>query len=280
MVSESTIVLQRLRLRAALRQARQHRGWTQQTAAEQVGWSKAKIVRIELGSMGMSRADLRALASAYGVTDADRIAQWERWVSASRRQPLEPFSDVLRRGFMEYVALEGVAVRIRQFHPMVVPGLLQTRRYAEYLIDTLAAKDTPREARDRQLAARLARQQILHTPHPPRIQILVDESVLHREATDPAILPEQLEHLYELARLPHMDMRVIPATRGLHQAVTGPFTIVDLPDDLIGGSWVYIEGAHAKTALQDDAADVGHYTDVFTRLHDHGIALEETGAAP
>jgi transcriptional regulator with XRE-family HTH domain len=60
-------VVQRLRLRAGLRQARQEAGLTQEDVAHAMDWSLSKIIRIENGAVGISTNDLAALLSLYNI---------------------------------------------------------------------------------------------------------------------------------------------------------------------------------------------------------------------
>ncbi|GIG87116.1 hypothetical protein Pen02_20520 [Plantactinospora endophytica] len=48
------------------------------------------------------------------------------------------------------------------------------------------------------------------------VSAVLDESVLRRPVGGPALMRGQLKHLGELLRRPNVDVRVLPATVGLH----------------------------------------------------------------
>ncbi len=62
----------------------------------------------------------------------------------------------------------------------VVPGLLQTDEYARAVIEVGADISAPHIIQ-RRLALRMARQAVLTREPPPRLSVVLDESVLHRE---------------------------------------------------------------------------------------------------
>jgi transcriptional regulator with XRE-family HTH domain len=59
----------RLRLRVQLVRLRMGVGLSQQQVAGEMGWSTAKVMRIEAGSVGVSRDDLISLLGLYQVND-------------------------------------------------------------------------------------------------------------------------------------------------------------------------------------------------------------------
>lgn len=78
------------------------------------------------------------------------------------------------------------------------------------------------------LTGRMERQAILvrDDPPPPRVWALLDEQILHRDIAGPAAMADQMEHLAELARMPGVNVQVIPADRP-HPGLMGAFVIAD-----------------------------------------------------
>ena len=68
-------LVQRRRLRAELKKARQESGLTQEQVAGEMVWSLSKIIRIEAMSSdsGISANDLKALLRLYGVKDPEKV---------------------------------------------------------------------------------------------------------------------------------------------------------------------------------------------------------------
>lgn len=70
--NNSSPLVQRRRLRAELRRARQDAGQTQEQVAAALDWSRSKIIRIETGAVNISTDDLKALLSFYDTVDPGR----------------------------------------------------------------------------------------------------------------------------------------------------------------------------------------------------------------
>jgi Domain of unknown function (DUF5753) len=111
----------------------------------------------------------------------------------------------------------------------VVPGLLQTERYARAILSTGvgATEDEIEEL----VAARMERQRILERDHPPELWVILDEGVLRRPVGGSDVMREQLIHLGEMARRPHVVVQVIPLGAGGHQGLNGgAFVVADFED--------------------------------------------------
>lgn len=79
---DSSPMVQRRRLRAELRRARQDAGETQEQVAAAMDWSLSKLSRIETGSTDISTSDLKALLYHYKIADPIRIEQLIALVNA------------------------------------------------------------------------------------------------------------------------------------------------------------------------------------------------------
>lgn len=102
---------------------------------------------------------------------------------------------------------ERASVRVRNFQPTVVPGLLQTTEYARHVLSRAdVTGDTDVAAA---LAVRLERQAILHEPG-RRFEFLIPESVLWATLPTPGAMVAQHERLVEAAGLPSIDLAIRP----------------------------------------------------------------------
>ena len=99
-----------------------------------------------------------------------------------------------------YIGLEGGAASIRNFEPVVVPGLLQTADYAREIFRNGPIELDPDEV-ERLLEVRLARQEILARDERPRLWAVIDEAVIHRVVGSVGVMRGQLRHLVESAQL-------------------------------------------------------------------------------
>jgi transcriptional regulator with XRE-family HTH domain len=233
MVSESPAVARR-RLRLALRRAREASGLTQGQVAESLEWSLSKVNRIENGDVTVSSTDLRALLGLLGIDNpeaAERMTQDAR-VSRQRGWWDQPrYREHVTSGTIQLLQFESEATAIRSFQPTVIPGLLQTRGYAETILNHWV-NQLPDESRTARLEIRMQRRaHVIERPDPPMYLGVLDESILHRAYGGAKVMAEQLEELAGYLDNPSVIIRVLPLADAGVTAMTGPFTVFDLGDE-------------------------------------------------
>jgi uncharacterized protein DUF5753 len=108
----------------------------------------------------------------------------------------------------------------------MVPGLLQTAKYARALIQGVAPTVSEAEL-DNLVASRMARQAVLSRA--PQFFAVVDEGALRRPVGEPGVMHRQLHHLLGAAEQPHVTLRVVPLAAGAHAGRRGPFVILGNP---------------------------------------------------
>ena len=139
-MSAQSPAVARLRLRHALRSARESSDYTQEQVASELDWSLSKVIRIENGTVRMTVTDVRALMQLYGIDDASEMSEMESLVRASRQRSwwTQYGSEVMSGRFATYIGLEDGASALAMYQALVVPGLLQTEAYAR-AVDRRAA---------------------------------------------------------------------------------------------------------------------------------------------
>jgi len=260
--AEATVL--RMLLGNQLRRLREAANVSPEQAGHEIRASRSKISRMENGRVGFKGRDVADLLTLYGVTDEQMRA---RLLSLAQQANVPgwwtKYGDILPDWFEVYLGLEAAASVIRTFELQFVHGLLQTEDYAR-AVTVLGHKAAPSEEVDRRVALRIKRQDLLARPEPPRMWSVMDEAVLRRPVGGPAVMRAQLDHLSEVARLPHVTLQIVPFIRGGHAAAGGSFTVLrfgdpDLPDV------VYIEQLTSAIYLER-RADVDHYLEVVDRL--------------
>ncbi|WP_331461593.1 helix-turn-helix domain-containing protein [Streptomyces paludis] len=150
--------------------------------------------------------------------------------------------------FAEAAYLESLAGAIRQYAPVFVPGLLQTRAYARAVF--LAAQPlTPEEKIEELVAARLERGALLNHPTTPLLWVVLDESVLRREVGGHAVMREQLLYIVELMRKRRVMVQVLPYEAGA-PSVGGLLKLMEFDD---APPVAYEEGSQTGNLLDDPA---------------------------
>ncbi len=214
----------RQRLAAELRRLRERAGLTGNEATERLGWSaSSKLSRIELGKSGVKSADLRDLLDLYEVTPARR-EELTALAEESRTSGAIPVASMRLPGDqIAFLEAEAEAESIWIWDPQVVPGLFQTEDYARAQLQAWVTRFAlPSAEVDRRVESRRLRQEVLTRDSPPRVSVVIDESVLRRRVGESSVMRAQLEHLAEVSDLPNVDFRVLPLN-GEHLLATGSF---------------------------------------------------------
>lgn len=105
---------------------------------------------------------------------------------------------------------EQTAKHIRVWEHRMVPGLLQTEDYARVVFDDEA-----------DVADRIERQKIFTRDNPPRVEVILDESVLYR------VFGTAKQFREQLLRLLDFHVQIVPMAYGYHLGIPGPIEILD-----------------------------------------------------
>lgn len=272
-IAEGHAPVNRMVLGGQLRRYREAAGVTRAEAGNQIRASESKISRLELGRVATKARDVQDLLAYYGVP-AEEVEDLLQLQHDSTRNPRwwNAYSDLLWKKFENYIGLEESAVRIYSFEPLVVPGLMQTERYAKSVISR-GLPEAPADEIDRRVALRMRRQRLLGRPKAPRLWAVIDEAVLHRRIGDESVMAEQLEQLLTLTRAPNVSIQVLPFSVG-GPAAEGSFTLLrfaepDLPDI------VYIEHLSGSVHLEKPA-ETEPYSKATHRLAVDALTPDES----
>jgi transcriptional regulator with XRE-family HTH domain len=255
--------VRRKRLTVELRRLREQAGLTCEDVGRRLECSGTRISRMETGRIGARPGDVMELLEIYGVTGvaADSLVQLAR--DARRKGWWHAYGRVLPPWFEAYVGLESDAVRLHDFQPSVVPGLLQTEDYARAV---LRGAPQARRAEDigQQVALRMRRQAILDQPGPPQVQVVLSESVLWVQVGGPAVMRAQLLRLADLAGRPDLTLQILPLRAAAHVQSVSPFTMLEFADPA-DPTVVYLEHLTGSLILED-VAQVRSYRALFDHL--------------
>ena len=256
-------------LAAELRRLRDETQLTGEEVGERLGWSPAKVSRVETARTAITPADLARLLDLYEVSGQrrERLAGLGR--SAGERGWWDAYADTLGPEYATLIALEAQAERIRWYAAQIVPGLLQTEDYAREIIGSALLVTPPGEI-ERRVQVRMTRQRILDRDEPLNLSVVLDEAALLRQVGGAEIMRDQLRHLAEAAGRPNVELQVLPNSAGAHPAISGEFTILRFPE-LIAPDVVYLENMTSNVYVEQEA-QVYRYSLAFEGLR--GLALE------
>lgn len=272
-MSDQGPVVQRALLTGELTRLRKAKALTQGQVAGTLEWSQAKLMRIEGGKQSISRSDMLALLREYGVDDdatqrllvlsreANRTAWWDRYRDTG-----------VGNDYLRIVGYEAGAAEILQSQSRVLPGLLQTRDYAEVVTSDAVRTRGPQSQVVSIVELRMERQQRMHQREKlPRQTYVLDEAVIRRHIgikSDPDIMPEQLEHLTEVAESGQAEIRIIPFSEGSHEGLFGPFQLMIFDGPLPDIMYRERPGGQVIAESGDLAED---YKDRFAELLDKAL---------
>ncbi|GAA4665368.1 helix-turn-helix domain-containing protein [Streptomyces youssoufiensis] len=229
---------------ARLRRHRENRGWTQEQLADRLGLSSQHVSAVETARKPPTLPFSRKADDAFGV--ANSAESFERqWRDIRHGNLLE--------GFPEYVGLEGRAVEIRLFTVGIVPGLLQTPRYARAIAEGHMRRNriTPEQAEER-VTLLAERQKALVRTRPPIVMVVVDESCIRRRVGGKEVMREQLAHLEEFAERPNTTLQLAPFEMGERRPFTLPVNLLTMTDR----SMVAYTESHAQGHLERESSFV------------------------
>jgi transcriptional regulator with XRE-family HTH domain len=257
-------VVVRMLLGAQLRRLREARGITPAAAGFEIRAPGARISRLEHGRAGVTERDIADLLDCYGVDDDRQRAG----VLALARRANAPgwwagYGEVVAGWFATYLGLEQAASAISTYEVQFVPGLLQTAEYAR-AVTVLGHRSAPAGQIERRVQLRLARQQLLAGPDPPRLRAVVDEAALRRPLGGPGVMRAQLRHLIQIAGRPGVTVQIMPLRGGGHPAAGGAFTVLRFAEPDLADV-VYLEQLTSARYLRK-RDDTGDYLEVMDRL--------------
>jgi transcriptional regulator with XRE-family HTH domain len=199
-------------LGAELRKRRQAAGWSASDLGRRLGWSPAKVSRMESGDRGQSEVDVAIYLTFCGVHKEELNELLDLAREPDDGYLVRPHGQRLRDELRTLVFHETTAVNIDSYEPFLIPGLLQTEAYARALFYWVGL--VPENRIEVCVHARIDRQALLRRPNPPAFDFLIHESAARSRVGGSEVMNEQLLHLVFLTSLPQCTIRIVPANYG------------------------------------------------------------------
>lgn len=257
-----------------LRDFRESAKLTLKQAGDYLQRDAGTISRLESGVIPARVSDVLALLNLYGVGDQkvrDGLEQISRDIW--RKGWWDGYATDSLGGLFDHAWLETRTAGIRSYGAMVVPGLLQTRDYAQAVIAAGDA-DAPGEQVERWVQFRMDRQRVLDAESTPNLEIILDEAVLHRMIGGPQVMRGQLEHLSQAMNRPNVTVRVLPFTAGAHASPEGSFIIFDMPEPYSDVACVETRGG----AVYTEAEGAENFARAYDSLRSVALTRDESAA--
>lgn len=269
MAARTSPTFRRRRLGRRLKELREGASLTLEEAAPLLDKARSSLARIERGETLADVHLVRSMMDVYDVRD-DRLVELAR--------------DAARKGWwrqyglsdMGYVDVETEASRVLEFCVLNIPGLLQTEEYFHSRLAAATRRRTEEQLRNQIEVRRIRQQRLTDEEHPLHLDVIVDESALHRVVGGPEVMGTQLLRLAEANRLARVIVQVLPFKSGYHSSMDGAFIVLEFPEpedpDLF-----YM--AHATGALHvEKAEDVRKAKLVHEALRSQALPPHESTA--
>jgi len=248
---------------------RSARGWNGAELGRVINSSQSRVSKIENGKLAVSPSELEQLLKALRVSEDE--ANQLRFAYGLTDVPALNLRAVIAGGVdnrqHQIRKYEEVAVRRQEYANALMPGLLQTERYARAVMVSLGLDA---DAADNAVHARIARQRILRDPR-RSFEFLISEAVLYTMPGDESTQVEQLNDLILLIqRIRHLQIGIVPFERGTavkafngyvifdSQAVTTETVVVEQeftdPHDVRSYLELHLE-LYARAVFAKDAVD-------------------------
>jgi len=272
----------RRRLGGELRSLREAAGKRIEDAAAVLECSTAKISRLETGKGVPYARDVRDLVALYGDLARARLDELLELAEDGRAQEwYGAYKDVLQGDqvadhLLRFYELERDATEIKLFEADLIPGLLQSERYIDAVLSTVAPHYSERERARNVLFRRKRQDEVLRSADRPDLSIIVSELAIVRQIGDRTVMRDQLKSLHaDLdGQLKDVDFRITPLVAGARGALGGPFIVLKYgrsgDQDI-----VYLEGREGATWLESDG-DVSRYEVLFSGLETDSMSRADS----
>jgi transcriptional regulator with XRE-family HTH domain len=244
---------------AELRHARENAGLSQAELGEPLFVSGSFIGQLESGT--------RRLQLEYAVQIDEILGTNGFFERNCRALARSKYPD----HFAEAAEAEALASAIREYSTLLIPGLLQTKGYAEAVFR--AYKPT---APDAEIAAsvdaRLERAHLIDDPTTPLLWAVLDEAVLRRAVGGGPVMATALKYVTGLALAHRIIVQVLPFGAGAHASMHGSLKLMEFED---APPLSFVDAPNMGKLL-DDPATVSRHVLTFNLLQASALSPHES----
>ncbi|MGW1259274.1 helix-turn-helix domain-containing protein [Streptomyces sp. NPDC002513] len=221
---------------AVLKALREESGLTQEEFAVRVRYSAAYVAKIEQGKR-FPPADLPARAEeTLGPVALKVLTAAAR--SLTRKAGLASW-------FRQWAGIEEEAISLYAYECRAVPGLLQPEGYMRAIFDRRLPPVTE-EQLEREVAARLDRQQLIAQRPNTAFTFVIEQCVLERRLGGADVTRHVIDHLLDVGACRNVEVQIMPTQQEDHCGVDGQMYLAETP----GHQWIgYTEGQRSSTLI-------------------------------
>ncbi|WP_410655211.1 DUF5753 domain-containing protein [Amycolatopsis sp. lyj-112] len=243
---------------AAVRLAAQGKPRTAEAAAA-IMVAATTVTRLEAGSSCPDWPTILGLGRYYGLTDEQIKSElFPLWQSARQsNNTIVEHAANLPPKYLSFRQEEADATDEWIFCVAALGGQLQLGSYA-VAQGRWRAQSSEEGWKQRVIEERRDRQKLLYRDPPLGLHAIISEHLLWQMIGGREVMVGQLEHLLELAELPHVRIQVVPI--GADAWATNPVTLLTFDDD--DPDLAYLEHAGGGVTVENEV-DVQALKDTF-----------------
>ncbi|MFE9398461.1 Scr1 family TA system antitoxin-like transcriptional regulator [Streptomyces flavidovirens] len=245
---------------ALLRHFRERAGMSQEALAGHLGFSKSQVAMVERGE--------RPPRGQFVAKAEDTLSAQGALLVAGREfeaNGIPPWTE-------NYLVEEKKASFLHAYQNHVIPGLLQTEAYARAVFDCNYCPPMDDAEIDKQVAARLERQQLYRRKSTPNVSYVLEQNTLTRPLGGPLVLKEQLQHILYVGQLRHVEIQVMPHNRRAHAGLEGPMILLETSERR---QLAYVEGQGGGYFVREQP-EVGNLFGKYGILRAQALTPEES----
>ncbi|WP_040684332.1 helix-turn-helix domain-containing protein [Nocardiopsis halotolerans] len=244
------------RLGRKVSSARGAAGMTQTQVSQALRVMQSTVSSWECGTRRLPVEQAERLDELFGSAGAIQQA----WNTANAPDALPPW-------YTEVGQLEREAIELREYQPVIFPGLVQCEAYTRGLLADSGPWFSSAEI-DQMVSLRMRRQKVLTDKHPPLVSMVVEEAVLRRNVRGGRkVLEAQIARVLKLIDEERIRFQVVPSGAECHPGGSGPFCLYTFPDKPTIASAEHMKGE----ALMDDMMQVQHCAMLFGVLQSEAL---------
>ncbi|MHC3450956.1 helix-turn-helix domain-containing protein [Streptomyces prasinus] len=245
---------------AVVQALREHAGLSREEFGALVRFSKHTVASVEQGRRMPDREFVERGEAVLGNTGALRKAA----PTLTRQAGLASW-------FRQWARLEANAVALWTYECRVIPGLLQTERYARAVTESVPpVKDEEQVAE--QVAARLERQQLFERRPPIAFSFIIEQALLERGTGGPDVTRELFDSLLERSLQFNVELQIMPRYQPDHAGFDGPLRLLETQDNKWFG---YAEGQRGGMLILDPK-EVSIMLQRHARLRSQALTSEDS----
>ncbi|WP_405720902.1 helix-turn-helix domain-containing protein [Streptomyces sp. NBC_01537] len=245
---------------AVVKVFRERAGLTQEQLAPLVRYSIQTVASIEQGRRLPPKDFIDRAEEALDAFNVLRAA-----AKHLSRQP------GLAAWFRQWAELEQTAVALNTYECRVIPGLLQTEAYARAV--TLNVPPPPTEEQvEQRVAARLARQELLHREPLIAFSFIIEQAVIERFTGGTEVTRGLIDNLLTCAELVNVELQIMPLRQPDHAGTDGSMQLLETPEHI----WLGYSEGQKTGQLISNPDDVSVLKMRYAKLRSQALTPEDS----